>query len=114
MSLKSEIKNLVGQQNINKVAPYYHGLRGIISAWRYGNPASKLFVIGVTGTKGKTTTTMQLGRMLNLSGIKTGYISTASVNLGDQSSNQILRLEKLKKSFSIEKLKSLKSKVESE
>ena len=35
----------------------YHYMRGVIAFWLSGNPARDMIVIGVTGTKGKTTTT---------------------------------------------------------
>ncbi len=42
----------------------------------YGNPASKLKMIGVTGTKGKTTTVYMIRDILLASGKKTGMIGT--------------------------------------
>lgn len=45
----------------------------------YDNPSSKLKVIGVTGTKGKTTTVHLIHHMLTYLGYKTGLISSVSV-----------------------------------
>ena len=42
----------------------------------YHDPSDELVVIGVTGTKGKTTTTYMIREMLELAGIKTGLIGT--------------------------------------
>ena len=42
----------------------------------YGNPSKKLKLIGVTGTKGKTTTTFMIKEMLEKSGYKAGLIGT--------------------------------------
>ena len=36
---------------------FYHYLRGVLANLIYGNPAKDMIVIGITGTKGKTTTT---------------------------------------------------------
>jgi UDP-N-acetylmuramoyl-L-alanyl-D-glutamate--2,6-diaminopimelate ligase len=49
----------------------------------YGNSGEKLTLIGINGTKGKTTTTVIAGRLANLAGIKSGYISTAIISVGD-------------------------------
>lgn len=49
---------------------------GIISSNFYGNPSRKLTVIGITGTKGKTTTTYMIREMLMSAGHKTGLIGT--------------------------------------
>ena len=47
-----------------------------MSAAVYGNPDRKLFTIGITGTKGKTTTTYMVKNVLEACGIKTGLIGT--------------------------------------
>jgi len=42
----------------------------------YRHPARDLKVIGVTGTDGKTTTTMLIWQMLHTAGYKVGYMTT--------------------------------------
>jgi len=48
----------------------------IISSNFYGNPSKKLKLIGVTGTKGKTTTTFMIKEILEKAGKKVGLIGT--------------------------------------
>lgn len=48
----------------------------------YGNPSSKLAVIGVTGTNGKTTTTYLIHQMLNSMGVRCGLIGTVVIDDG--------------------------------
>ena len=48
----------------------------IISSNFYGNPSKKLKLIGVTGTKGKTTTTFMIKEILERAGKKVGLIGT--------------------------------------
>ena len=57
---------------------------GVMSAAFYGNPADKLNVIGITGTKGKTTTTYMIKSMLEKAGHKTGLIGTIEIIIGDK------------------------------
>ncbi|MDD6328879.1 MAG: UDP-N-acetylmuramoyl-L-alanyl-D-glutamate--2,6-diaminopimelate ligase [Lachnospiraceae bacterium] len=45
----------------------------------FGNPSSKLLMIGVTGTKGKTTTAFMIQRILQEAGYKTGLVGTVAV-----------------------------------
>ncbi|MEG2348406.1 MAG: UDP-N-acetylmuramoyl-L-alanyl-D-glutamate--2,6-diaminopimelate ligase [Clostridia bacterium] len=48
----------------------------IVSATYFDNPAKKLKIIGITGTKGKTTTAYMIRDILLASGKKTGMIGT--------------------------------------
>ncbi|MBD9088015.1 MAG: UDP-N-acetylmuramoyl-L-alanyl-D-glutamate--2,6-diaminopimelate ligase, partial [Lachnospira sp.] len=56
----------------------------VMSANYFGNPAKKLFTIGITGTKGKTTTTYMVKNVLDACGIKTGLIGTIETIIGDE------------------------------
>lgn len=49
----------------------------------YGDPSQKMQVVGITGTKGKTTTAELILHILNQNGIPTGYIGTNGVRYGD-------------------------------
>jgi UDP-N-acetylmuramoyl-L-alanyl-D-glutamate--2,6-diaminopimelate ligase len=73
------LKSILGDNISNSIRPLGHGLKSYCAAMYYGFPASKLTVIGITGTKGKTSTTVYTGRLLNLNNYKAGYISTALV-----------------------------------
>lgn len=54
-----------------------------LSACFFGYPAKKLKLIGVTGTKGKTTVTTLIRGVLSACGKKTGLIGTTGVYIGD-------------------------------
>lgn len=56
----------------------------IISAAYFDYPAEKLKVIGVTGTKGKTTTTYMVKSILESAGHKVGLIGTIEAIIGDE------------------------------
>jgi len=55
----------------------------VMSAAYFDYPASKLFTIGITGTKGKTTTTYMIKNVLDACGIKTGLIGTIETIIGE-------------------------------
>lgn len=55
-----------------------------MSAAYFGHPAEKLVTIGITGTKGKTTTTYMIKSILENNGIKTGLIGTIETIIGDE------------------------------
>lgn len=56
----------------------------LLSAAYFDYPASKLKTIGITGTKGKTTTTYMVRSILESAGIKTGLIGTIEAIIGEE------------------------------
>ncbi|MBO4347773.1 MAG: UDP-N-acetylmuramoyl-L-alanyl-D-glutamate--2,6-diaminopimelate ligase, partial [Lachnospiraceae bacterium] len=50
----------------------------------FGNPAGKLILVGVTGTKGKTTTTHMCKSIMESSGVKVGMIGTLGAYIGSE------------------------------
>ncbi|MCF0125556.1 MAG: UDP-N-acetylmuramoyl-L-alanyl-D-glutamate--2,6-diaminopimelate ligase [Clostridia bacterium] len=68
----------------------------------YGNPSKKLKVIGVTGTKGKTTTTYMIKKILEKAGKKVGLIGTIATYINgkklkdsDRTTPESLELQQL-------------------
>lgn len=55
-----------------------------ISAAYFDHPAEKLKIIGITGTKGKTTTTYMVKSILENAGYKVGLIGTIEAIIGDK------------------------------
>ena len=77
------IKKLIPEALVKAVRPFYHGLMAYVASWYFGHPSRKMFVVGVTGTAGKSTTVQMLGRILNYrgggkEGAKCGFITTVS------------------------------------
>lgn len=54
-----------------------------VSAAYFGHPAKQMKVIGITGTKGKTTTTYLVKSILEQAGRKVGLIGTIEIIIGD-------------------------------
>ena len=55
-----------------------------IAAEFFGNPAEELMLMGITGTKGKTTTSFLLKSIMEEAGYKTGLIGTVCSMIGDE------------------------------
>ena len=55
-----------------------------IAAAFYGNPADNMMMLGITGTKGKTTTSFLVKAILDEAGYKTGLIGTVCSMIGEE------------------------------
>ncbi len=70
----------------------------------YNNPSRKFKLIGVTGTKGKTTTTYMIKKILEKQGKKVGLIGTIAIYIGEKKIEESSRTTpesiKLQKIFS--------------
>ena len=78
-----DIKAEYGNVTIVKVPDTRYAL-ALMSAAYFGYPAEKLFTIGITGTKGKTTTSYMVRNILEACNIKTGLIGTIETIIGDE------------------------------
>ena len=66
-----------------KVSDTRYGL-AFVSNKFFGNPSSKMNLIGATGTKGKTTTTFMIKYILEAAGRKTGLIGSVAKYIGGE------------------------------
>ena len=56
----------------------------VLSANWFGHPARQMTVVGITGTKGKTTVSYMIRSILETGGVKTGIIGTIGAVIGDK------------------------------
>jgi len=80
MKLKKNLKRLMPDWLLSA----YHLALAYLAAARYGFPSEKLVIIGITGTKGKTTTANFVWAALTGGGFKTGLIGTANIRIGER------------------------------
>lgn len=72
MFLKAIAKKIIPKELLNVRHYFYAWLGSVV----YQKPSEKLYVIGVTGTSGKSTTAYLLRQMLEKAGLKVGALST--------------------------------------
>lgn len=67
---------------IRIIKNYVHLILAFIANVWFGFPSKKLFVIGISGTDGKTTTTSIIYQVLKNSGKKVSVLTTVSAEVG--------------------------------
>ena len=77
-------KEFINNKNVTFImAPNTRLALSLCSCNFYDNPSKKMKLIGITGTKGKTTTSFMLKKILEKQGKKVGLIGTIAVYIGD-------------------------------
>jgi UDP-N-acetylmuramoyl-L-alanyl-D-glutamate--2,6-diaminopimelate ligase len=79
------IKKLIPSKVFKALQPIYHYLLSSIGVVIYKFPANRMYVIAVTGTKGKSTTTEIINSILEENGFKTAVSNTIRFKVGDNS-----------------------------
>lgn len=74
---------IIGEVTIIKVSNSREAL-AVVSAQWFGNPSKDLKLIGITGTKGKTTTTYMISSILEKAGHTVGLIGTVANCIGNE------------------------------
>ncbi len=80
-----KIKKIIPRPIFNLFQPAYHYGMALSGAIRYGFPSREIIVIGVTGTKGKSSTTEFLNAILEADGKKTAMVNGIRFKTGEKS-----------------------------
>ena len=78
--MKKYISKLLSQQTKNK----FHKVEARLACAKYGNPSKKIKVIGVTGTKGKTSVCNMIASIFDAAGIKCAMETTINTKFGNE------------------------------
>ena len=70
----------------------YHFILAWLGSVYYRNPSRQLVVIGVTGTKGKSSVTEMLRTILNAAGLKVASVSTIHFTIGETTERNLYKM----------------------
>jgi UDP-N-acetylmuramoyl-L-alanyl-D-glutamate--2,6-diaminopimelate ligase len=91
-TLLYRLKTLIPRPLFSTLQPAYHYLMAFLAAVYYRHPSRKLLLIGVTGTKGKSTTTELIARILAADGKKVASLSTIQFKIGEAVERNLFKM----------------------
>ena len=78
------LEERLSRKTFSPLFSVYHFSLALLSAMLYGFPSRTLIVIGVTGTKGKSTVCRLIASVLEAGGFKVGLATTVEFQVGDK------------------------------
>lgn len=91
-TILSKIRDHIPAKIFRIYQPAYHWVISLMAAVWYRFPSRKIKVIGVTGTKGKSSTVEILNAILEEAGYKTALSNTIRFKVGDISSENLFKM----------------------
>jgi UDP-N-acetylmuramoyl-L-alanyl-D-glutamate--2,6-diaminopimelate ligase len=91
-TIRMIIKKILPKRVFLFFQPYYHLLLSYLGAIQYQHPSREIIVIGVTGTKGKSSTTEIIGHLLRASGKKVATLSTIQFSIDGKEEPNLFKM----------------------
>jgi len=90
--IRHTLKKVIPKAVFTKVQPYYHYALAYVGAFKYKHPSKDIIVIGITGTKGKSSTTEILARILREDGKKVASLSTIQFQIDGHAKRNLFKM----------------------
>ncbi len=108
MNFRKLVKVFIPKNLFWKIEPFGHFIEAYLFNLINFFPMKNLKVIGVTGTNGKTTTTLLIHNMLNQAGYRVGFMSTIGYGYKDEFIPQIHHMTNVSTREMIARVKKMK------
>ena len=86
------LKNLFPRSVLELIRPPYHLALAYAASILYKHPSREIMVIAVTGTKGKSTVTELIARILETNGHKVASLSTIQFKIGEDKKRNLYKM----------------------
>ena len=86
------IKLVIPKPVLGIIQPPYHFLLAVMGVVLYKFPSRKIYIVGVTGTKGKTSTVELINAMLEEAGLNTALANTIRFKIGDKEERNLFKM----------------------
>ena len=90
--LINQLKSLIPRPFLNLIRPPYHLALAYLADLYYKHPSREIMVIGVTGTKGKSSVTELTTRILETEGYKVASLSTIQFKIAGESKRNLYKM----------------------
>jgi UDP-N-acetylmuramoyl-L-alanyl-D-glutamate--2,6-diaminopimelate ligase len=88
----NKIKDIIPRSALEQLRPVYHYALALAGNIVYSKPSKEIFVLGITGTKGKSTTAEVVSAILEEAGYKTAILSTVRFKIGADSRPNLMKM----------------------
>lgn len=85
-------RKIIPKKIFKMCQPAYHFLLAFVGAVYYRFPSRKIFIVGVTGTKGKTSVTEIINKILEEAGHKTALLNTIHFKIGEKEERNLFKM----------------------
>ena len=92
MAILEILRTIIPKRLLETLRPPYHFLIAYLADVYYGHPSRHMTVVGVTGTKGKSSVTEMVGRIFEADGKKAVIISTIHFSIAGKVERNLLKM----------------------
>jgi UDP-N-acetylmuramoyl-L-alanyl-D-glutamate--2,6-diaminopimelate ligase len=91
-TIQKILKNIIPSRVFRRLQPLYHSALASLGALWFGFPSKKIYVVGVTGTKGKSTVTEIISAIFEEAGLHNALSNTIRFKVDEESEPNLYKM----------------------